>query len=170
MGKDKKKRKALRKDKAQEFHQIQNTIHEENVERSIRSKYKIPGSVAIPTIEEDLLQKIGQSSFSLIFHYYNHNICALTKVNTTSQAEQIVKILDNLSKSTPNNVHDLIRDSIHRKNAQGDYARLFSSLPEDTEIIHESSFCDEGRVFFFTINGIKQNFACVVSINPLHLS
>jgi hypothetical protein len=169
MSKKSEARKAQKLETARLFHEKMECLKKEQSERALRSREKIPGDVAIPDIEEELLQELGSSPFSLIFHFYNKHMCALEKISKALESEQIVAILDKLSKSRPNTFMSSVRDTVHRKQAQNDYLKLFSTVPKDTDSIYEMDFCDTGRVFFFTVTGKQKNFACIVSINPLHL-
>jgi hypothetical protein len=168
MGKDKKKRKAERKGKAIQFHQNNKEIKAAFLEMQKRSKYNIPGNVAIPTIEEELLDIINDTTFSLVFEHYNNKTCGITDITTKNEAEKIVSIFKAISKSTPQNIKEIIRDTIKREEAESEYKDLFSNIPEDIDLIHEVQFSGAGRLFFFVVSG-KRNFACVVSINPNHL-
>lgn len=169
MGKKDKKRKAERKAKAQQFHQNLEQIKVESLEMKKRSRDKIPGTVAILPLDEELFQQINDSTFSLVFEHYDNGICGIPQISTNTEAEKIIGIFKKISKSTPQNIQQVIRDTIRKEQAENDYRKLFSHLPEDIDQIHEANFSSSGRVFFFTVAG-KHNFACVVSINPNHLS
>jgi len=168
MGKDKQKRRLERKEKAQNFHKELENIQASSLEMKKRSKYKIPGSVAIPTIEDELLEKINDSTFSLVFEHYDNNICGITAITKRLEAENIISTFKEISKSTPQNIQSVIRDTIRREQAENEYKKLFQHIPDDIDLINEAKFSDSGRLFFFTVIG-KRNFACVVSINPNHL-
>lgn len=169
MGKKNKKRKAERKEIAQQYHQNLQHIKAESLEMSKRSRDKIPGTVAILSLEEELFQEINDSTFSLVFEHYDNKMCGIPQITNNSEAEKIINIFKRISKSTPNIIQKVIKNTIRKEEAENDYAKLFSHLPEDIDKIHEAQFSGTGRVFFFTVEG-KHNFACVVSINPNHLS
>lgn len=169
MGKDNKKRKAERKAKRQQFQQQLEQIKAQDLEMSKRSRDKIPGSVALLPLDEELYKEINESTFSLVFEHYDKAICGLPKIATTSEAEKIIDIFKRICKSTPQNIQQVIRDTIRKEQAENEYKKLFQHIPEDIDQVHEAGFSGTGRVFFFTLSG-NHNFACVVSVNPNHLS
>jgi len=169
MGKKDKKRKAERKPKAQQYHQNLEQIKTESIEIKKRSRSKIPGTVAILPLDEELFQQINASTFSLVFEHYDNGICGIPQISTNSEAEKIIEIFKKISKSTPQNIQQVIGNTIRKEQAENDYKKLFSHLPEDIDRIHEANFSRSGRIFFFIVAG-KHNFACIVSINPNHLS
>lgn len=168
-----KKSKAEKLEKARQFLQRQTEKKMAMKDQAIRSRYKIPGGVPLLSLEEETLQKIGTSSYVLIFEYYNFDQCGITDISSVHQSKGLINLLDKMSKTAPNHKASIVRDTIERKATNQQrlraYRSLFSNLPEDIEILHEAEFASEGRVFFFTLEAPSRNFLNVVSIRPLHL-
>ena len=166
MGKRKKNLK-LKKEKARKFHL--NTIAEKiaKKDQATRSKYRISADESLPKIEEEKLKEISINSYRLVFSNYNHKMCDLVSIGR--KAKPFIDLLVKMTKASPGNIRSLIRDTIKKAGAEGDYKKLFSSLSNDIERLHESSFGGDGRIFFFTIERPDENYLNVVSIRPLHL-
>ena len=139
-------------------------------ERSERSRYSLPKEVTLLRFEEKLLREIENSCYVMVFGNYNHNQCGLLELSQANEAKALVKRLDALSRCTPARKQSIINGTIHRNKAEGNYAKLFDTVPKDIDTIYESSFAGEGRVFFFTLETQeKRNFINVVTVKRRHI-
>ena len=150
------------------------------VERQVRSIGKIPKSVSSLSTEEEVLRDIKKQNFILIFHHYNNGSCGLCEINNSKSSEKMIWIFDKMTKSSPDTLGSILKKGkekpvIKRSEAEGDYKKLFNTVPRDIDVLYESSQFqgNSGRIFFFTVTGSEQdrrNFLSVVSVNTEHFN
>ena len=165
-----KKKKEEKRAKAHAFNKAQEEEKISQTERSLRSKFRLPKNVDIPTAGSDLFKKIAEKSYVLSFNFYNFDCCELYKISNGNSGG-LIRAFDRMSKTTPNKKQQIVRETIHRKQGKsGDYEKLFHGLPPDEESLNEMQFSGQGRIFFFTTENQEKNFINVVSIKPVHLN
>jgi len=167
---------AKRKDKTAKLlraQKWQNKIEEKKkagIERSERSRYSIPKEVTFVPFEEQLLSSISSSCYVMVFGNYNHTQCGLLELSQSNESEALIKKLDSMSRSSPASRQSIIGGTIHRKESDGVYKKLFETVPIDVDCLYELCFAGEGRIFFFTLETVQQrNFVNIVSIKRNHI-
>ena len=160
MSKDKKKRNQARKVLRQE-HGLKERM--EATADTQLSNELVPASAAInQNIDELFIEHAGATNFRLIFSEYKNSCCEIYKMNQKTKVKALMYKLAQITKYSPNTIAqaNLYRDNVER---DGEYRKLYASLPEDVAI-KEMEFADTGRIFFYTY----QSYFCVVAIAQAH--
>lgn len=167
MGKNAKKRKQERKNKAKAFNIEQEKQKSELIEQKIRCKYGIVGSQALPNTANILLKKSEKQCFRLIFDYYNSNLCEINKLNK-GKIKKFIELLKRISNSDYIGINNLTKDTVNKNKAEGNYKKLFNNIPDEIDTIEEIKLSDSGRIYFFRISANEQNYACIVTVALNH--
>lgn len=108
----------------------------------------------------------GDNKFRLIFSYYDHSICDMI-VLSKEDMKRVLNTFSKITKHDQSNIKSLCRpDPIKKAIATGDYAKLFSNLPPDFDLIMEVDYKGPGRIFVY----LYQNMCCVVAVAGQHFS
>lgn len=163
-----KEEKACKKLKAQEFQRRMEVAKLAQKDQAIRSRFKIPGEVAIPYASEELLHTIGETCYTLSFHYYNFKACELYKISNQGETASLIRLLDLMTKTSPTDKSLIIRDRVEKKCTNDrrslEYKKYFFGLPPDIDYIYEKEIAGDGRVFFFTTESVKKNYISIITI------
>lgn len=103
----------------------------------------LPATVA--NLPEGLGQHVGGSNFRLIFEYYNHKQCDLKKISKTNM-KKVIDAFSKITKHDNTNIKQLCRPNPVKRNASGEYGKLFNKLPDDFEFLLEIQYTKSGRI------------------------
>lgn len=161
--KSKKKNKAEKRRKAQEFHNrkaFEKIGADVSKISSLDKKTLLDYKVALNPKIKDMAE--NPEHFILIFSDYNHNECQITNLRR-DQAKSVIEKFSQITENSPNSLleSNLIRDDVENL---GEYQKLYSNLSSPDAKLKEIEIAGDGRIFCYIVG----RYFCIVAIQAIH--
>ena len=101
--------------------------------------------------------------YKLVFEYYDHSRCELTKLGKEDM-KQVINTFAKVTKYDETTISKLCRPDPVKRTNSGNYASLFNSLPDDFDTLMELDFTGAGRIFVH----LSGRMCCVVAVAGVH--
>jgi hypothetical protein len=116
----------------------------------------------VTNMPEGLREHYGDK-YRLIFEYYDHDRCEMTKLDREDM-KRVINTFAKVTKYDQTNISKLCRPDPIKKTRSGNYASLFYKLPEDFDILMELDYKGAGRIFVH----LTGKMCCVVAVASDH--